>query len=33
MKKLWIELGFSFLDFGFGRGFSARYEGLTQEHF
>lgn len=24
---------FSLLDFGFGRGFSARFEGLTEEHF
>lgn len=33
MKKLWVELVFSLLNFGLGRGFSAHYEGLTQEHF
>lgn len=33
MKKLWVDLVFSLLNFGFGRGFSAHYEGLTQEHF
>lgn len=33
MRELWVELVFSLLDFGFGRGFSARFEGLTHEHF
>lgn len=33
MRELQVELFFSLLGFGFGRGFSARFEGLTGEPF